>query len=248
MTPPRPTVSSLDALLQSTREQFDRTFADGRRQADAAGLRNRQRPSSTPAGGPAAPAAEPRAAAAPDIDAELNRRFGSDWSAELVETQVTGGTLSALYRLMADGRSALEFGDAPEGMDRDAALESARQSALAKAADTLAHGAQPSATAADRALPRTPQAAPRAAPASSGALDALTLDRIDPRSRLVARSRLQRTRSCLCRSASWTVRRVGRRSASMSWVTPRVIRRMCGHGSWLTAMRIRPNDHMSTAA
>ena len=179
MTPPRPAVSSLDALLQSTREQFDRTFADGRRQADAAGLRNRQRPSSTPAGGPAAPAAEPRAAAAPDIDAELNRRFGGDWSAELVETQVTGGTLSALYRLMADGRSALEFGDAPEGMDRDAALESARQSALAKAADTLAHGAQPSATAADRALPRTPQAAPRAAPASSGALDALTLDRIE---------------------------------------------------------------------
>ena len=44
MTPPRPTVSSLDALLQSTREQFDRTFADRLRQADAAGLRNRQSP------------------------------------------------------------------------------------------------------------------------------------------------------------------------------------------------------------
>ncbi len=179
MTSSRPPVTSLDDLLQSTREQFDRTFADRQRQADAAGLRNRQnRPAAS-----AAQAAQPHAEAAPDIDPDidkiLNRRFGPDWSAELVETQVTGGTLSALYRLTADGRSALEFGDAPAGEDRDAALEAARQSALAKAADALAHGARPSASAAGRTLPVAQPASPRAAPASSGALDALALDRIE---------------------------------------------------------------------
>ena len=43
MTPPRSSTPSLDAMLESTREQFDRTFADRLRQADAAGLRNRGR-------------------------------------------------------------------------------------------------------------------------------------------------------------------------------------------------------------
>ena len=179
MTPPRSSTPSLDAMLESTREQFDRTFADRLRQADAAGLRNRgQR-----AAAPEEPAAEPHAEAASDIDAVLSRRFGADWSAELVETQVTGNTLSALYRLTVDGRSALEFGDAPADQDREAALESARRSALARAADALAHGAQPSAATTDPAPPRAP-AAPattgqRAAPAPSGALDALALDRIE---------------------------------------------------------------------
>ena len=176
MTAPRPPVSSLDALLQSTREQFERTFADRQRQADAAGLRR-----GPPAAVAVATAGAP-APAAPDIDATLDRRFGADWSAELVETRTVGGTLSALYRLTADGRSALEFGDAPAGDGgeeaRQAALEEARQTALAKAADTLAHGARPSAPA-ERTLPRAPAAAPRAAPASSGALAALALDRIE---------------------------------------------------------------------
>ena len=191
MTASRPPTSALDDLLQSTREQFDRTFADRLRQADAAGLRNRQRPSGASAAKATTRAADPRAGAASDIDAALNRRFGSDWSAELVETQVTGGTLSALYRLTVDGRSALEFGDAPEGGDREAALEAARQSALAKAADALAHGAQPSAPAAERTLPGAPAAAPmtglRATPASSGALDTLALDRIEAAWRQIRR-------------------------------------------------------------
>ena len=179
MTPPRSTTTSLDAMLESTREQFDRTYADRLRQADAAGLRNRRQR----AAASDEPAAEPSAEAASDIDAVLNRRFGADWSAELVETQVTGNTLSALYRLTVDGRSALEFGDAPADEDREAALEAARRSALARAADALAHGAQPSAAAADSAPPRAPAArattGPRAAPAPSGALDALALDRIE---------------------------------------------------------------------
>ena len=151
MTPRRPSASSLDALLQSTREQFDRTFADRLRQADAAGLRNRRQPSApssattgaAPATVAATPAADPPAGADPDIDATLNRRFGDDWSAELVETQITGGRLSALYRLTVDGRSALEFGDAAADGDRNAALEAARRAALARAADALAYGAQP---------------------------------------------------------------------------------------------------------
>ena len=193
MTPRRPSASSLDALLQSTREQFDRTFADRLRQADAAGLRNRRQPSApssattgaAPATVAATPAADPPAGADPDIDATLNRRFGDDWSAELVETQTTGGRLSALYRLTVDGRSALEFGDAAADGDRDAALEAARRAALARAADALAYGAQPSATAAERNLPHAPAAAarstggPRATAAPSGALDGLTLDRIE---------------------------------------------------------------------
>lgn len=179
MTPPRSTSSSLDAMLESTREQFDRTFADRLRQADAAGLRNRRRAAGVTAAEPSVPAADVRAGAASDIDAALDRRFGADWSAELVETQVTGNTLSALYRLTVDGRSALEFGDAPAEADREAALETARRSALAKAADALSHGAQPSASAGDPALPRAPAVAARAAPASSGAPDALALDRIE---------------------------------------------------------------------
>ena len=183
MTNSRPSVSSLDDLLQSTREQFDRTFADRQRQADAAGLRNRRNRQASPP----ASAAGPDAEAAPDIDAVLNRRFGTDWSAELVETQATGGTLSALYRLTADGRTALEFGDAPDGDDRDAALEAARQSALAKAADALARDAPPSASAAGRDLPVAQPASPRAAPASSGALDALALDRIESAWRQIRR-------------------------------------------------------------
>ncbi|MCY3831223.1 MAG: hydantoinase B/oxoprolinase family protein [Rhodospirillaceae bacterium] len=187
MTPPRPSASSLDALLQSTREQFDRTFADRLRQADAAGLRNRQPPSAQSSAATGAAPAEPPAGSDPDIDATLNRRFGDDWSAELVETQITGGRLSALYRLTVDGRSALEFGDAAADGDRDAALEAARRSALAKAADALAYGRQPSAPAAERSLPHAPAATPatrpaggpRAAAAPSGALDGLTLDRIE---------------------------------------------------------------------
>ena len=70
----------------------------------------------------------------------------------------------------------------------------------------------------------------------------------DPRCRLAARSRLQRPRSCPCRSASWPPRREGRRSASMPWVTPRVIRRMCEHGSRFSARRTRPNDHTNCSA
>ena len=183
MTPPRSSAPSLDAMLESTREQFDRTFADRLRQADAAGLRNREQR----AAASGEPAAEPRLEAASDIDAVLNRRFGADWSAELVETQVTGNTLSALYRLTVDGRSALEFGDAPADADREAALEAARRSALVKAADALAHGAQPSSSATDLAPPRAPATptttptttGPRAAPAPSGALGALALDRIE---------------------------------------------------------------------
>ncbi|MDE0150013.1 MAG: hydantoinase B/oxoprolinase family protein [Rhodospirillaceae bacterium] len=179
MTPPRSSTPSLDAMLESTREQFDRTFADRLRQADAAGLRNRRQR----AAAPEEPATEPHAEADSDIDAVLNRRFGADWSAELVETQVTGNTLSALYRLTVDGRSALEFGDAPADGNREAALEAARRSALARAADALAHGAQPSAATTDPAPLRTPASptttGPRAAPAPSGALDALALDRIE---------------------------------------------------------------------
>ena len=48
MTPPRSTTTSLDAMLESTREQFDRTFADRLRQADAAGLRNRRQRAAAP--------------------------------------------------------------------------------------------------------------------------------------------------------------------------------------------------------
>ncbi len=179
MTSPRSSRPSLDAMLESTREQFDRTFADRLRQADAAGLRNRQRSAGVSAAAPTVQAAAAPAGTASDIDAALNRRFGTDWSAELVETQVTGNRLSALYRLTVDGRSALEFGDAPADADREAALETARRSALAKAADALALGAQPSAAAGDLALPRAPAVAARAASAASGALDALALDRIE---------------------------------------------------------------------
>ena len=183
MTASRSSTSALDDLLKSTREQFDRTFADRLRQADAVGLGGRQRPAKASAPQPA----EAHAEKVSDIDAVLDRRFGPDWSAELVETQVTGGTLSALYRLTVDGRSALEFGNAPEGGDREAALEAARRSALEKAADALAHSARPSTTATAQTLPDAPATAPRATPAPSGALDTLALDRIEAAWRQIRR-------------------------------------------------------------
>lgn len=188
--------SSLDALLESTREQFDQAFADQLRSADAAGLRKSAGRATAPGGrspaskspdgrssaggerdGPVAAPAAP--AAASSIDAKLTRRFGPDWSAELVETQVTDNNLSALFRLTVEDRSALEFGNADIRDGEEAALETARQMALEKGADALAHGASLSEKPKAQRLPEAPAAATRAAPSPSGVLDSITLDMIE---------------------------------------------------------------------
>lgn len=169
----------MDDLLRSSREQFDRAFKDRQQEADAAGLRQRTGgdvaaatlPSSTPV---ASAKAEDT-----DVDSLLNRRFGGAWSAELVETQVTGKSLSALYRLTVDERSALEFGDAPIVTSEEAALEAARQMALTKCADALAVGARPSATASSRPLPEQSTAKRRASPFATGVLSSVELDIIE---------------------------------------------------------------------
>jgi len=179
MSDTRAPTSALDDLLQSSREQFDRTFEDRLREADAAGLRGRSEKGRVIPSPGVAPSDREKS----DVDDTLNRRFGGSWSAELVETQVTGGTLSALYRLTVEDRSALEIGDAAIRDGEEAALEAARQKALAKAADSLSHGARPSTSARSSveatAAPVAQAAVARTTPAAAPTLDVLALDRIE---------------------------------------------------------------------
>ncbi|MCY4190844.1 MAG: hydantoinase B/oxoprolinase family protein [Rhodospirillaceae bacterium] len=168
--------SALDDLLKSSRDQFERAFEDRLREANAAGLRGRSERridnSPSPVG-----SAQPDD---PDVDALLNKRFGNNWFAELVETKITGGQLSALYRLTVDDRSVLEFGDALLRDGEQAALDAARQKALTKAAEALAHGARPSNTARPSTI-SAPSPGPVARTGSSAAStqDSLVLDRIE---------------------------------------------------------------------
>jgi N-methylhydantoinase B len=169
----------LDELLRSTREQFDRAFEHRLREADAAGLRERTGVHTAAATLPPSGTVAAAKAEASDIDGLLNQRFGVGWSAELVETQVTGKSLSALYRLTVDDRSALEFGDAPIVTNEEEALEAARQMALTKCADALAHGASPSGVASSRPLPEQLTAKPRGMPSTTGAPNLVDLDIIE---------------------------------------------------------------------
>ena len=131
-TKPR-TTSSLDALLSASRESFDRLF-----QHQMAG--GRATPGA-PQPQPSAQAAEPERLAdgAGNVVAELNRRFATDWSAEVIRQEVRDGRAAVSCALTAAGQTRTETGTARirEDGDVDAAIRRAHDRALMKCVERL---------------------------------------------------------------------------------------------------------------
>jgi len=129
---PGPGRMSLDDLLKANKAQFDKVFS---KQMDAAGLLT--------AGHRPAIATDQESASIKasteihDVTANLNGRFGSGWSSEVLEHKTERGGVSVLVKLTAGGESKMQFGSARENGDTGKALQRATDDALAKCADML---------------------------------------------------------------------------------------------------------------
>ncbi len=162
--------ASLDALLSANRERFDQLYT---RQMQGGAVIKPPAGNASPAA-PSADHSDPRAAApvagaADSVIAELNKQFGFDWSAEIVERRAVDGRAVVTCDLKAGGdvRSATGSSriDQDRGGDQDAAFDRAHAKALKKAAEQI--GSAPAATTADR----------KTDPATAAPVDAATTNR-----------------------------------------------------------------------
>jgi len=124
---------SLDDLLKANKAQFDKVFSD---QMDEVGLLT--------AGNRPTTAADQESASVTasneihDVTTNLNARFGSGWSSEVLEHKTERGGVSVLVKLTVGDVSKMQFGSARENGDTGKALQRATDNALAKCAEMLA--------------------------------------------------------------------------------------------------------------
>jgi N-methylhydantoinase B len=193
---------SLNDLLQSNREQFDRLFG---RQREEQGLMRATHFPVTAADMASASMAGHHAPVTNAVSLALNQAYGAGWSYEVAEHRIEQGTATVLCRLTVNGVTKAQVGTSRVNGDQGAALDRATQDALRKCAEGFdvrvggaapaqptgardsAPAAQPAAARPETARPSAPVAAPRLAEAaqpsrSTGArtaLDPITLDLIE---------------------------------------------------------------------
>ncbi len=171
---------SLDDLLKANKAQFDKVFAD---QMQASGLLSvDHRPATAD---DLASASLSSSESAADVTTQLNARYGSGWSSEIMEHSSDRGSVSVLVKLTVGDVSKMQFGTARANGDKGKALQRAADDALAKCYAMLADG-ETATDAASAPAQRTQQPHPTHQPAttthpqpSGGKLDVVTLDLIE---------------------------------------------------------------------
>ncbi len=177
---------SLDDLLKSNKDQFDKLFSQ---QMDAAGLVRSTSSPVTQADLQSESLRRSETASARDVAAELTRRFGNDWSSEVVEHKQERGMATVLCKLTVDGVSKMQFGSARTNGNFAAALERATNDALAKCAELFSVANDLSKPVAEAAtamqVSKTPREPSTAKPLAARSdqqpigLDPITLDLIE---------------------------------------------------------------------
>ena len=129
---------TFDDLLKTNKQQFDRVFA---LQSKELGLLATSHRPPTSADLASASLASETPAEDSDVYAMLNRRFGSQWSSEVVEHKVERGSVTVLGKLTVDGSSKMQFGSVRANGDEGAALRRATEAALRGCAEMFGDAA-----------------------------------------------------------------------------------------------------------
>ncbi len=129
---------TFDDLLKTNKQQFDRVFA---LQSKELGLLATSHRPPTSADLASASLASETSADDSDVYAMLNRRFGSQWSSEVVEHKVERGSVTVLGKLTVDGSSKMQFGSVRANGDEGAALRRATEAALRGCAEMFGDAA-----------------------------------------------------------------------------------------------------------
>jgi N-methylhydantoinase B len=171
-----------DDLLKANKQQFDRIFSA---QTEELGLLSA---SLRPATGADLASASLSALGAQEsgIYTELNARFGSRWSSEVVEHKTERGSVTVLCKLTVDGTTKMQFGSARANGDDGAALSRATDVALRRCAEMFGDVAtvesraeRPAATRPHAAAGNGRLAVEAAVPREVRRLDTVSLDLIE---------------------------------------------------------------------
>ena len=154
---------SLDDLLQTNREQFDKIFGVQKEQMGLMRVshiplteQDLAAPSLMPIPGAGSPGESrlPPAWGDEGITHSLDQAFGgNEWRYEVLESRIENGTAKVLCKLSVNGASKMQFGQSRVNGDQEPAIQRATEDALRKCAALL--GGEPA-----TALTTAPTAAP----------------------------------------------------------------------------------------